>query len=162
MKDKRRGPTVMVRTKKQLEIGFNFSTIHPNGVLLWLSNNSYYFTIGLEKGHLKLATNLLAFNQSDGAQIGGFLADGGWHQIWIKISLDFIKLTLDNHSIFDEALNPQPGTFDLTIESSRSTAEDLIYLGNYSVRKIIKINSPGNLIYLCYPNATLYTTKMLS
>ncbi|XP_068151971.1 protein eyes shut [Drosophila tropicalis] len=139
MKDKRRGPSLYVRPREAIQISLNFSTIEPDGLLLWSEHDrSKFLGLGLENGHLKLASNLLGSNNDTvQAPASGFIADGAWH--WTRIMLDRsrLELQLDGEVIFTERL-PEAGTTMLTAANRRSLAkeptisyEDVFYLGGF-------------------------------
>lgn len=102
-KDKRKGPVINVRSKEVLSISLNFSTIYDDGLLFWNSNKNYerFLGLGLQGGHIKLASDFLD-NPNDTIDIptGGFVADGGWHNIQIDLDLKTIALKLDGRAIF--------------------------------------------------------------
>lgn len=113
MKDKRRGPSLYVRPREAIQVSLNFSTIEPDGLLLWSEHERNKFLgLGLEAGHLKLASNLLgSINDTVRAPASGFISDGAWH--WTSVLLDRtrLELQLDGEVIFTERLP----------ENSRST-----------------------------------------
>jgi len=146
MKDKRRGPSLYVRPREAIQVSLNFSTIEPDGLLLWSEHErSKFLGLGLEAGHLKLASNLLgSSNDTVRAPASGFIADGAWH--WTSVLLDRtrLELQLDGEVIFTERL-PESGrslastTPRTTIAGRRKNSnkeptisyEDVFYLGEY-------------------------------
>ncbi|KAH8419353.1 hypothetical protein KR222_006509, partial [Zaprionus bogoriensis] len=106
MKDKRRGPSLYVRPREAIQISLNFSTIEPDGLLLWSEHDpSKFLGLGLENGHLKLASNLLGSNNDTvQAPASGFIADGAWHGISVLLDRTRLELQLDGEVIFTERL----------------------------------------------------------
>ncbi|EDV99320.1 protein eyes shut [Drosophila grimshawi] len=106
MKDKRRGPSLYVRPREAIQISLNFSTIEPDGLLLWSEHNHQKFLgLGLENGHLKLASNLLGSNNDTvQAPASGFIADGAWHGTSVLLDRTRLELQLDGEVIFTERL----------------------------------------------------------
>ncbi|KAH8413382.1 hypothetical protein KR009_010472 [Drosophila setifemur] len=152
MKDKRRGPSLYVRPREAIQVSLNFSTIEPDGLLLWSEHEKNKFLgLGLESGHLKLASNLLgSSNDTVRAPASGFIADGAWH--WTSVLLDRsrLELQLDGEVIFTERL-PENGRSlaSTTARPTKSSAttfagrrknaskeptisyEDVFYLGGF-------------------------------
>lgn len=92
-----------------LVVSMNFSTTDPNGLLLWASSPSGdekrrpFLGLGLENGHLKLASSLLETNDSMvDIPTGGYLADGGWHNLYVFRSERDFEMRLDDREIFAE------------------------------------------------------------
>ncbi|XP_034670265.1 protein eyes shut [Drosophila subobscura] len=150
MKDKRRGPSLYVRPREAIQISLNFSTIEPDGLLLWSEHDRRKFLgLGLENGHLKLASNLLGSNNDTvQAPASGFIADGAWH--WTSVLLDRtrLELQLDGEVIFTERLPENPNRRDAPTTTTQATAlvtsrrrtsgkeptisyEDVFYLGGF-------------------------------
>ncbi|XP_030383778.1 protein eyes shut [Scaptodrosophila lebanonensis] len=144
MKDKRRGPSLYMRPREAIQISLNFSTIEPDGLLLWSEHDRVKFLgLGLENGHLKLASNLLgSINDTVQAPASGFIADGAWH--WTKVLLDRtrLELQLDGEVIFTEKLPEGATTITTTSTSSLAASrraskeptisyEDIFYLGGF-------------------------------
>lgn len=148
MKDKRRGPSLYVRPREAIQVTLNFSTIEPDGLLLWSEHErSKFLGLGLEAGHLKLASNLLgSSNDTVKAPASGFIADGAWH--WTSVLLDRtrLELQLDGEVIFTERLpengrnpNPSSTTTRPTLAGRRKNSskeptisyEDVFYLGEF-------------------------------
>ncbi|KAH8281394.1 hypothetical protein KR054_000271, partial [Drosophila jambulina] len=148
MKDKRRGPSLYVRPREAIQVTLNFSTIEPDGLLLWSEHErSKFLGLGLEAGHLKLASNLLgSSNDTVKAPASGFIADGAWH--WTSVLLDRsrLELQLDGEVIFTERLpengrnpNPSSTTTRPTLGTRRKSSskeptisyEDVFYLGGF-------------------------------
>ncbi|XP_017097727.3 protein eyes shut isoform X2 [Drosophila bipectinata] len=151
MKDKRRGPSLFVRPREAIQVSLNFSTIEPDGLLLWSEHERNKFLgLGLEAGHLKLASNLLgSINDTVRAPASGFISDGAWH--WTSVLLDRtrLELQLDGEVIFTERLpeNSRPSLAATTTTPTRTTTimsrrknsskeptisyEDVFYLGGF-------------------------------
>lgn len=106
MKDKRKGPSLYIRPREALQISLNFSTIEPDGLLLWSEHdNTKFLGLGLEDGHLKLASNLLgSINDTVSAPSSGFIADGSWHTAKIIVDRGLLELQLDGEVVFSEKL----------------------------------------------------------
>ncbi|KAI9585808.1 hypothetical protein GQX74_001655 [Glossina fuscipes] len=106
MKDKRKGPSLYIRPREALQISLNFSTIEPDGLLLWSEHdNTKFLGLGLEDGHLKLASNLLgSINDTVSAPSSGFIADGSWHTAKIILDRGLLELQLDGEVVFSEKL----------------------------------------------------------
>lgn len=87
-----------------LVVSMNFSTIDLNGLLLWSSGgpNRPFLGLGLENGHLKLASSLLESNDSMDIPTGGYLADGGWHSLYLFRSERDFELRIDDREVFAE------------------------------------------------------------
>lgn len=132
IKDKRTGPVLYMRSKEIVKISLNFSTIHLDGLLFWTSRDKNKFLgLGIEAGHIKLASNLLD-TESNTLDIptGGFVADGAWHNVQIEIDKKVIELSIDSRPIFTE----NKKTVDLTNDKMDLLAammEDLFYIGKY-------------------------------
>lgn len=118
-----------MRPKSEIQISFKFSTIHPNGLLLWSSHTENRFLgLGIEDGHLKLASSLLGIHNSTvDIPAGGFVADGGWHNVVIDLANENIVLTLDSRTIFSERRkNVDLSKLD---EAESISMEDTFYIG---------------------------------
>lgn len=109
MKDKRKGPSMFVRPREAIQISLNFSTIEPDGLLLWSEHDRTKFLgLGLENGHLKIASNLLGSdNDTVATPSSGFITDGSWHMAKIAVDRSRLELQLDGEVIFTEKLAPQ-------------------------------------------------------
>lgn len=135
IKDKRTGPVLYMRSKEIVKVSLNFSTIHLDGLLFWTSrNNNTFLGLGLEEGHMKLASNLLD-TESNTLDIptGGFVADGAWHNVNIEIDKKVIELSIDSRPIFTENKKIMDLSNDKVDISS--AMEELFYIG-----KCLKIN----------------------
>ncbi|XP_062524089.1 protein eyes shut [Bombyx mori] len=88
-------------------VSLNFTTAEYDGLLLWAVTDSDYIGLGLEKGYLKL-TYSLQLGTCDSAIVQnsptffsksiphvGFLADGEWHTIILKMRRENITVTVD-------------------------------------------------------------------
>ncbi|CAD7079574.1 unnamed protein product [Hermetia illucens] len=133
VKDKRKGPSMYIRAKDSLAISLNFSTIEPNGLLLWSGrDNSRFLGLGLQNGHLKLATNLLASNNNSvDAPSGGYLADGGWHNVQVTTDRGKIEMVADGQVIFTEKANQNLSPFRRLKSDQSISYEDIFFLGGF-------------------------------
>ncbi|XP_046801191.1 protein eyes shut isoform X2 [Lucilia cuprina] len=106
MKDKRKGPSMYIRPREALQISLNFSTIEPDGLLIWSEHDRMKFLgLGLENGHLKIASNLLGSdNDTVATPASGFITDGSWHMAKIIVDRGKLELQLDGEVIFTEKL----------------------------------------------------------
>lgn len=106
MKDKRKGPSMYIRPREALQISLNFSTIEPDGLLIWSEHDRKKFLgLGLENGHLKIASNLLGSdNDTVATPASGFITDGSWHMAKILVDRGKLELQLDGEVIFTEKL----------------------------------------------------------
>lgn len=120
-----------IRAKDSLAISLNFSTIEPNGLLLWSGrDNSRFLGLGLQNGHLKLATNLLASNNNSvDAPSGGYLADGGWHNVQVTTDRGKIEMVADGQVIFTEKANQNLSPFRRLKSDQSISYEDIFFLG---------------------------------
>lgn len=147
MKDKRRGPSMYVRPREAMQVSLNFSSIEPDGLLLWSEHDHNKFLgLGLENGHLKMASNLLDSN-NDTVEMPstGFIADGSWHLAKIIMDRNRLELQLDGEVIFSEkvldtvALSTTERALLTTRRSFAArrgkepsiTYEDVFYLGKW-------------------------------
>lgn len=159
MKDKRKGPSMYIRPREALQISLNFSTIEPDGLLLWSEHDRMKFLgLGLENGHLKIASNLLGSdNDTVSTPSSGYITDGSWHMAQIVVDRNRLELQLDGEVIFTEKLAPQDlmqiGSSTTTTSPYRSRArnsltsrrgkeptityEDLFYLGKWIIKLIV-------------------------
>lgn len=139
VKDKRKGPSLYIRPRESLQISMNFSTIEPDGLLLWSEKDKTKFLgLGIEHGHIKLASNLLEnSNSTIGIPSGGYVSDGAWHNVQIITDRGKIELLLDGDVIFSEKANTNPSLLrrgkDLSI-----TYEDLFLIGKYAKKKKLR------------------------
>jgi protein eyes shut len=90
---------------KFVQVSMNISTINTNGLFAWSdSPEGDYLGFGLENGFFKLVSNLMNFsNQEIDIPSGGYLSDGGWHNI--KLDVDEkgqIALLIDHKLIYNE------------------------------------------------------------
>lgn len=97
--------------------------------MLWGAKQQETFLgLGIENGHLKLASSLLAFdNATVDIPSGGFVADGGWHNVIININDEELVLSVDDRTIFSEKRRQVDLKKTDDIESV--TLEDTFYLG---------------------------------
>lgn len=128
---------VTVRAKETLLISLNFSTIYDDGLLFWSSKrNDRFLGLGLQRGHIQLASSFLDNPQTTiDIPTGGFVSDGGWHNIQIEIDIKMIALKLDGRTIFSVnkkivALAAINGSFADDKEIA-GTLDDLYYVGKY-------------------------------
>lgn len=93
-----------LRPREMLKIALNFSTIDLDGLLFWSSrDNAKFLGLGIEGGHIKLASHLLDNADSTlDIPTGGFVADGGWHNVQLDIDKKLIQLSVDGRQIFTE------------------------------------------------------------
>lgn len=156
MKDKRRGPSMYVRPREAIQVSLNFSSIEPDGLLLWSEHDRNRFLgLGLENGHLKMASNLLDSN-NDTVEMPstGFIADGSWHLAKVIMDRNRLELQLDGEVIFSEkvldaAAAALAATTQRTVLTTRRsfatrrgkepsiTYEDVFYLGEWKFIQII-------------------------
>lgn len=173
MKDKRRGPSLYVRPREAIQISLNFSTIEPDGLLLWSEHDqSKFLGLGLENGHLKLASNLLGSNNDTvQAPASGFVADGAWHGTSVLLDRTRLELQLDGEVIFTERLpelNRRTTTWSSTTTTTVPTStsmqrrgskeptisyEDVFYLGkmhhcDVTYRRAVQRRSPFDFDYI--------------
>lgn len=100
----------------------NFSTIVMDGLLFWSapSNGAQFLGLGIEGGHIKLASNLLDTASSTlDVPTGGFVADGGWHNVQISMDKRTIQLSVDGRPIFTENKRT-PVNVSATIQEERN------------------------------------------
>lgn len=140
MKDKRAGPVLYLRSKEIIKISMNFSTIELDGMLFWSSRrkDAKFIGLGIEAGHIKFASNLLDTTSSTlDIPTGGFVSDGGWHNVHISIDKKTIQLSVDGRPIFTEN---KRNVDILDIDDDReflASMESLFYIG----KKIGKIGT---------------------
>ncbi|ALC40152.1 eys [Drosophila busckii] len=162
MKDKRRGgpgsgPSLYVRPPREaIQISLNFSTIEPDGLLLWSEHNRLKFLgLGLENGHLKLASNLLGSNNDTvQAPASGFVADGAWHGTSVLLDRSRLELQLDGEVIFTERLPelgrrlgtttaPTTGLQRRPGKEPTISYEDVFYLGGFPNQDAVSKRTQG-------------------
>ncbi|XP_017856681.1 PREDICTED: protein eyes shut [Drosophila arizonae] len=156
MKDKRRGPSLYARPPREaVQISLNFSTIEPDGLLLWSEHNQLKFLgLGLKNGHLKLASNLLgSINDTVQAAASGFIADGAWHATSVLLDRTRLELQLDGSVIFTERLpelNRRLTSTSTTTSLQRRGAkdptisyEDIFYLGGFPNQESVSKRTQG-------------------
>ncbi|XP_030556958.1 protein eyes shut, partial [Drosophila novamexicana] len=154
MKDKRRGPSLYARPREAIQISLNFSTIEPDGLLLWSEHNPVKFLgLGLENGHLKLANNLLGSNNDTvQAPASGFVADGAWHGISVLLDRTRLELQLDGTVIFTERLPELSRRMTTTPTTSFQrrggkeptiSYEDIFYLGGFPNQDSVSMRTQG-------------------
>lgn len=103
----------------------NFSTIVMDGLLFWsaTSNGAQFLGLGIEGGHIKLASNLLdTVSSTLDVPTGGFVADGGWHNVQISMDKRTIQLSVDGRPIFTENKRT-PVNVSATIQEERNGDE---------------------------------------
>lgn len=113
-----------------LVVSMNFSTTDLNGLLLWSSSagNTQFLGLGLERGHLKLASSLLETNDSVvDIPTGGYLADGGWHNLYLFRSERDFEMRIDDREIFTEN-NRVRAEFQRDI-----TLDNEFYIGEWNI-----------------------------
>ena len=139
MKDKRgrtAGP-VLIRNRHRdvVQVSLNFSTIAMNSLLFWSNRdrvNDTFLGLGIENGHVKMASNLLnTINSTIDVPTGGFVADGGWHNVQIEVNKKFIQLSIDGRPVFvDNNLMIDTSKIDEAKEFIQ--IDNLFYLGKYN------------------------------
>ncbi|XP_055376615.1 protein eyes shut [Condylostylus longicornis] len=132
MKEKRKGLAMYSRPREFIQIKLNFSTIEPGGLILWSEHGNKFLGLGLEDGHLKIASDLLV-NENSTMKIpaGGFVSDGGWHSCTIFADRGVIELNLDGQLVFSERTNTN---FNFRTHKNRDptiTYEDEIYIAGF-------------------------------
>ncbi|XP_053960263.1 protein eyes shut isoform X3 [Anastrepha ludens] len=163
MKDKRRGPSMYVRPREAIQVSLNFSTIEPDGLLLWSEHDRNKFLgLGLENGHLKMASNLLD-SSNDTVQMPstGFIADGSWHLAKVMMDRNRLELQLDGEVIFSEKVLDAVGTGTALSTTERTmlttrrsfatrrgkepsiTYEDVFYLGGFPNQELVSERTLG-------------------
>ncbi|EDW11527.2 protein eyes shut [Drosophila mojavensis] len=155
MKDKRRGPSLYARPPREaVQISLNFSTIEPDGLLLWSEHNQLKFLgLGLENGHLKLASNLLgSINDTVQAAASGFIADGAWHATSVLLDRTRLELQLDGSVIFTERLPELNRRLTATPTTSLQrrggkeptiSYEDIFFLGGFPNQESVSKRTQG-------------------
>ncbi|XP_030080407.1 protein eyes shut [Drosophila hydei] len=154
MKDKRRGPSLYARPPREaVQISLNFSTIEPDGLLLWSEHNQLKFLgLGLENGHLKLASNLLgSSNDTVQAAASGFIADGAWHGTSVLLDRTRLELQLDGAVIFTERLPELNRRYTTPTTSLQRRGgkeptisyEDIFYLGGFPNQESVSKRTQG-------------------
>lgn len=150
VKGKRRGPSMYLRSRENLHISLNFSTIEVNGLLFWSEHDGNRFLgLGLENNQLKLASNLLeSFNNTALAPVNGILSDGSWHNVQINCDHQHLQLQLDGTIIFSEKLafhtqfnvkartsitNHSEVSRENLLTPASITYEDSFYLGKFII-----------------------------
>lgn len=109
LKDKRNGLSSQYLNRfgnmKFLQVSLNFSTVATDGMLLWNGNGQNYIGLGLENGFLKLVSTLLNIKeQVIEIPMGGYLTDGGWHNVRLDIDSQ-ITVAIDHKTVFSEKHN---------------------------------------------------------
>lgn len=131
LKEKRHGSAYSSRAKSDnLIVSMNFSTTDLNGLLLWSSTEEQgskeFLGVGLENGHLKLASSLLETKDlTVHIPTGGYLADGGWHNLYLFRSERQFEVRIDDREIFSEG-NQMKGNFHKDI-----SMENEFYIGEW-------------------------------
>lgn len=110
-----------------IQLSLNFSTITPDGLLVWSSDgNLKYFGLGIERGYLKLASNLLRNNSISFPTIGSCVSDGGYHNAQINTDKNSINLKLNGKLIFSEYFKINEST---EMDQASVTLENEFYIG---------------------------------
>ncbi|XP_046687936.1 protein eyes shut-like [Homalodisca vitripennis] len=73
----------------------NFSTAHPQGMILWSSQDEEFVGVGLEGGLVKLAWSWKGQEATVVTLPGATVADGNWHDITVNFSSDNITVWSD-------------------------------------------------------------------
>lgn len=117
------------KPKKFIQLSLNFSTISQDGLLVWSSDGDLkYFGLGIERGYLKLASNLLRNNSISFPIIGNCVSDGGYHNAQINTDKNSINLKLNGKLIFSEYLKMNEST---KMDQASITLENKFYIGKY-------------------------------
>lgn len=117
------------KPKQFIQLSLNFSTITEDGLLVWSSDGHLkYFGLGIERGYLKLASNLLRNNSVSFPTIGGCVSDGDYHNAQIYTDKDSINLKLNGKLIFSEYIKINEST---NMDQATVTLEDKFYIGKY-------------------------------
>lgn len=98
VKEKRNGPVLYnSRVKNEFKVSLNFSTISPDGLLLWIQSENRYLGLGIQNGQMKFASNLLDGSENGIFEMpnGGFVSDGG-ENIIISLFLIYWDKTKQN------------------------------------------------------------------
>lgn len=129
VKDKRHGGP-NARIKPVLQISVNFSTIHPNGLLIW-TGNDHFLGLGLEQGHVRVASSeLVGVNKTLDVPSAGFLADGAWHNIKIQADPDNLDIYVDGRITYSESNNKNlQQMFSSTSKNSSLLMQDKFFVG---------------------------------
>lgn len=118
------------KPKNFIQLSLNFSTITPDGLLVWSSDGHLkYFGLGIERGYLKLASNLLRNNSVSIPTLGGCVSDGGYHNAQINTDKDSINLKLNGKLIFSEYIKVNES--NKMKQASSVTLENKFYIGKY-------------------------------
>lgn len=123
--------TIYNKPKQFIQLSLNFSTITPDGLLVWSSDGRFkYIGLGIEKGYLKLVSNLLRNDSVSLPKIGGFVSDGGYHNAQINTDKDSINLKLNGKLIFSEYIKINDST---EMNQVSVTLENKFYIGKYLI-----------------------------
>lgn len=133
-KEKRHGSAYSQRANENLVVSMNFSTTAVNGLLLWSSSaegqrsgENQFLGLGLENGHLKLASSWLETNDSTvDIPTGGYLADGGWHNLYLERSTGEFVMRIDGRGVFTEEGNQIKRSFERDV-----TLDNEIFIGEW-------------------------------
>lgn len=131
LKDKRGATTgtmaIYNKSKNFIQLSLNFSSITPDGLLVWSSDGRLkYFGLGIERGYLKLASNLLS---KDSVLIPtSFVVDGGYHRVQVNTYQDSIHLKLNGKVIFSEYIKTNDSA---EMDEASVTLENKFYIGKY-------------------------------
>lgn len=146
MKDKRNGGP-NARIKPVLQISVNFSTIHPNGMLIW-TGNDHFLGLGLEQGHVRVASSeLVGVNKTLDVPSAGFLADGAWHNIKIQADPDNLDIYVDGRITYSESNNKNLQQIFSSSSNSKNSSllmQDKFFVGeSFSLSKRLVIIVPN-------------------
>lgn len=146
VKDKRNGGP-NARIKPVLQISVNFSTIHPNGMLIW-TGNDHFLGLGLEQGHVRVASSeLVGVNKTLDVPSAGFLADGAWHNIKIQADPDNLDIYVDGRITYSESNNKNLQQIFSSSSNSKNSSllmQDKFFVGeSFSLSKRLVIIVPN-------------------
>lgn len=132
VKGKRNGPVLFVRSPEGIEISLNFSTTHQSGLLLWSdASGGKFFGVGLERGHLRVASSALdAVNGTIDIATGGYISDGAWHNLLLSSDDEDLQMSLDGRRIFSDEKH-QRGNFNSSREAHSITLQDTFFIGEF-------------------------------
>ncbi|XP_054282074.1 protein eyes shut [Macrosteles quadrilineatus] len=86
------------RGQRQKDIDFlfiNFSTAHPDGVMLWTAQQKEFLGVGLEDGRLKVTWSWEDMEASVATIATPVVSDGNWHDITISMTHDNVTIWCD-------------------------------------------------------------------
>ncbi|XP_039278690.1 protein eyes shut [Nilaparvata lugens] len=131
----KRGNLVSERSRK-FDIDFlyvNFSTVQPDGMILWSSMNDEYIGLGTEGGLLKM---VWAWDDTESSSVtvpATWLADGIWHNVALNFSTQNITMWLDSSVLVFE-----------TLTNRSINSNGIFYLGGFPQGTDIEIETRGS------------------